>query len=480
MQVIQALLILAFAAPAVGLMATLALGQRRSKGTGIASTAVSLVLSILILSSFLSSGKAATEGITYIPQLNIGFSLYAYPISVVLLLMSSIVFFAAAAGGNVKGIKYKGSVSLLLLFQVAATGLFLSGNLLMYFIFWDIGVIAAYFMISALGTGGRRRSGMKFLIYSFAASVLLLLGIIMLYYYSPAVSGLHSFSIPYLIANASSIPDGIQTAIFALLFVAFMIKMPVFPLHSWMADAYADAPTEGSMLVSGVLSKFGAYGMLLLFLMLPIAKNYSQYVFALAAVSTFYAVFVAMRQTDLKKVLAYTSMAEMGIILAGIASLDQIGISGAIFGMLAHGVTIALAFLVAGSVEMMFGERNLALLKGIGRSAQVPSYMFIIAILGITGMPLTAGFIADLLIFIGAFGAFGLYGLIPLAAIILMGSYLYFFVEKSFFSHGPSSPHEFSIGALQKFSYALLAGSVFIIGSLPFLILNAINLLKVL
>ena len=106
--------------------------------------------------------------------------------------------------------------------------------------------------------------------------------------------------------------------------------------------------------------------------------------------------------------------------------------------------------------------------------------MFLIIILGITGMPLTAGFIADLLIFIGAFGAFGLYGLIPLAAIILIGAYLYFFVEKSFFSHGTGSPHEFNIGASQKFSYVVLAGSIFIIGSLPFLILNAINLLKVL
>jgi NADH-quinone oxidoreductase subunit M len=480
MEVTQALLILAFAVPVAGLIAALALGQRRSKSAGIVSTGVSLIISILILSSFLSSGRPATEGVTYIPQLNIGFSLYAYPISVVLLLMSAIVFFAAAVGGNVKGLKYKGSVSLLLLFQVAATGLFLSGNLLMFFIFWDIGVIATYFMISALGTGGRRRSGMKFLIYSFAASVLLLLGIIMLYYYSPAVSGLHSFSIPYLIANASSIPNGIQTAIFALLLVAFMIKMPVFPLHSWMADAYADASTEGSMLISGVLSKFGAYGMLLLFLMLPIAKNYSIYVFVLASISTFYAAFVAMRQTDLKKVLAYTSMAEMGIILVGIASLDQIGIYGAVFGMLAHGITIALAFLVVGSIEMMFGERNLALLNGIGRSAQVPAYMFLIIILGITGMPLTAGFIADLLIFIGAFGAFGLYGLIPLAAIILIGAYLYFFVEKSFFSHGTGSSHEFNIGASQKFSYVVLAGSIFIIGSLPFLILNAINLLKVL
>ena len=144
MEAIQALLILAFAVPVAGLLATLMLGQRRSKSAGIASTFVSLLVSILILSSFLSSGRPATEGVTYIPQLNIGFSLYAYPISVVLLLMSAIVFFAAAVGGNVKGLKYKGSVSLLLLFQVAATGLFLSGNLLMFFIFWDIGVIATY------------------------------------------------------------------------------------------------------------------------------------------------------------------------------------------------------------------------------------------------------------------------------------------------------------------------------------------------
>ena len=477
---ITALMYLAFIVPVIGLVLVAAFSQRWSREVCIASTGLSLLISILLLASFVHSATPTIASITYIQQLNISFSLYAYPISVVLLLMSSIVFFAASVGGNTKKTGYKGSGFLILLFQISATGLFLSGNLLMFFIFWDIGVIASYFLISSFGTAGRKRSGMRFLIYSFAASVLLLIGIIMLYYYTPAVGGLHSFSIPYIMANSSAIPRYIQTVIFAFLLVAFMIKMPIFPLHSWMADAYADAPTEGTMLISGILSKFGAYGMLLMFLILPIAKDYSTAIFALAAVSTFYALFVAMKQSDMKRMIAYTSMAEMGIILAGITTLNQVGIYGAVFGMVAHGITISLAFLVIGSVEMIYGERSIELLKGIGRSARQTSYMLIVAILGITGMPLTAGFIADLLIFIGAYSAFGIYGLVPLASIIIIGAYLYMLVEKSFFSSGEPSKHEFYISMSQNISYGILSASIFILGFVPSIILGSLSLFKVL
>ena len=142
-----------------------------------------------------------------------------------------------------------------------------------------------------------------------------------------------------------------------------MINMPLFPMHFWLPDAHTEASTQGSMMLSGVLTKFGGFGMVL-FSMLPIASKYSLYVAILAAVSTFYAVFILIKQTDLKRIIAYSTIVEMGIIMIGISAGNVFGTFGAVYAMLSHGLTVALMFLAAGVIKHIFGERNISVLKG--------------------------------------------------------------------------------------------------------------------
>ncbi len=406
-----------------------------------------------------------SQNYMYIPQLNMGLSFSINPISIVLLMMSSIVIFVSAL------ISKDGGASLLtIIFEISALGLFASSNLLLFYIFWDIGVIAIFFIINVFGSAERKGAAFKFLVYSIAASSLLLAGILLIYSYLP----IHSFNIQYIIQNSQSIPEFVQWLIFVFLAAAFIIKMPIFPFHSWIGGAYTEAPTGGSMLISGVLSKYGAYGLLLLFLMMPIAHQLAGYIAILAGFSAFYAIFVAIGQIDIKMMFAYLSMAEMAIITLGITSFTALGESGALYGMLAYGLGMALLFMIAGSVEYMFNSRNISIIKGIIENSVSTTYSFLIGAFSATGVPLTAGFIADLLIFIGAFEGFGFYGLIPLAAIVLIGAYLYFVASKSFLSSHKHTEAAFLIEKKVKVGYAILLFFIFFFGVFPFIFLNVI------
>jgi NADH-quinone oxidoreductase subunit M len=387
--------------------------------------------------------------------------------------MSSVVLFAAALSGNTENENGRTPGLLIALFQVASIGLFTSSNLFMFFIFWDVGVIALFFMINILGSANRKVASMNFLIYEVFASSLLLLGILLLYFYTP----LHSFDIQYIVANAASIPPRIQAVIFMVLFAAFMVNMPVFPMHFWLPDAHTEASTQGSMLLSGILTKFGAYGMLLLFSMLPIASKYSIYVAALAIVSIFYSVLVLIYQTDIKRIIAYSTIVEMGIILIGISAGNAFGTYGATYAMLSHGLTIALMFLLVGIIKHIFGERSISVLKGTVVDAASTTYAFIVGAFAMIGLPLTAGFIADILLFIGSLQAFGILGLVPIFALVFMGAFMYFVIGKSMLSSSKERSGAVNFASLdQQIGFVILIFFIFMFGVLPFTVLNLVKI----
>ncbi|EQD58483.1 proton-translocating NADH-quinone oxidoreductase, chain M [mine drainage metagenome] len=463
---------LIFSVLALGIVLAALLDRRFSYYVGVLVTAIVLtaVLSIVAYEYILGTG-VITQTYAYIPQFGVHVSFIATPISTILLVMAAVVLFAAAISSGRENTN-RGSTVLMLIFGLASLGLFSASNLIMFFVFWDVGVIAMFFMISYMGAANRRSAALKFLVYSLGASAALLLGIILIYFGTPV----HSFNIAYIISHGGLIPMKMQELIFALLFIAFMIKMPIFPLHSWMADAYTESSTQGSMLISGVLSKFGAYGMLLLFLMLPLGAKYGVYVLALAAISSFYAVFVAINQSDMKRLISYISMLDMSIILVGIASATVIGRDGSLYGMLAHGLGIALLFLVAGSIEGMFGSRSLKFIRGVVEGSAATAYSFMLGIFSMTGVPLTVGFVADLLIFLGAFGAFGLYGLLPLGAILIAGGLFYLVVSRSLVNSREKADASYLPTAEQKIGYAILLLFIFIFGMFPFILLKIVSL----
>ncbi len=459
--------------PAIALMLVLLMNKSRSRGIITASTLINMLITLSILvSSIISGSVSLSEQYPYIPSLGISFSFQINTISLILLIMSSAVLFASALSWNRKNSQSKLPSVLMALFQIASVGLFCSVNLFMFFIYWDIGVISLFFMINTLGSANRKSASINFLIYEIFASSLLLLGIMLIYFYTP----LHSFNISYISSNASLIPARIQSIIFIILFAAFMINMPMFPMHFWLPDAYSEAPTQGSMLLSGVLTKFGAFGMLLLFAMLPIASKYAAYAAAIAGLSIFYSVFLMIRQTDIKRVISYASMVEIGIIMIGISAINTFGTYGAAYAMLSHGLTVALMFLVAGMLHEMFGERNIFALKGTVMRAASSTYAFIIGVLAMMGFPLTAGFIADILLFIGSFNSFGMIGLIPLFALVFLGAFMYLIINKSMLSSREYSSTVDYAPAGQKISCAVLVFFIFLFGMLPFMITNLVRL----
>ncbi len=460
-------IILLIIVPSIALVAALLSGPRASRPISIASTLIGfLITAYITYNAFTSSSINIIEKFSYIPSLGIGLSFRINFIAIVLLIMSSIVLLATSVAGNPERDRTRLSSSLILLFQIAAAGLFTSANLFMFFIFWDIGVIAMFFMINILGSANRKIASMEFLIFEIFASMMLLLGIIVLYFYTPG----HSLNITTITQTAAALPASIQEIIFVLLFLAFMVNMPLFPTHFWLPDAHSEASTQGSMLLSGVLTKFGGFGMLLLFEMLPIAQSAYIYVAGLAVISIFYSIFVLMRQNDMKRIVAYSTIVEMGIVMLGISALNTFGTNGALYLMLSHGVTIALLFLVVGSMHYIFGDRDIRSLRGVVSGAASSAYAFVAGILAMTGVPLTSGFIADLLLFIGAEQRFGYYGVLPLAAVMLLGAYMYFAVNKSVLSNREKSNVVHVLPRSEKLGYDILLIAAFVFGIFPFII----------
>ncbi|MCL5117259.1 MAG: NADH-quinone oxidoreductase subunit M [Candidatus Marsarchaeota archaeon] len=460
---------ISLAVPAIALLLIAITKEKFSRIIGMASTGIALAVSLFLL-AYLYAGhsSAINASIPFISSLNINFEMGINPISFALFMMSSIVLFATSLAGNVHRIRQKATQFLIVLFQLASAGLFLSLNLFIFFIFWDIGVIAMFFFINSLGSESRKSAAMKFLIYEILASSLLLFGILVIYFYTPV----HSFNISTIIANSSLIPAGEQTAIFALLFIAFIINMPVFPFHLWLPDAHTEAPTQGSMLLSGILTKFGGFGVILLFEMLPISKTFGNYIAALAVISAFYSVLAMMKQDDIKRVIAYSTITEMAIVLFGISEFSSFGLYGGVYAMLSHGLLIAMLFLGAGSIEVIFNTRNIHILKGIVKNARLVAYSLLAGVFIMLGLPLSSAFIADLLIFIGAVSAFGIAGIAPLLALLLVGAFLYLIISKSFMSTGKYTRAVGSIRIEQRIAFCILLLFIFIFGAFPFIMLS--------
>jgi NADH-quinone oxidoreductase subunit M len=456
---------------ALGLM--FVFDKKYTKRIILGSTIINVIITFAIfITSVISGTINVSEQYPYITSLGItlGFSLNV--ISLILLMMSSVVLFATALAGNPEKDDTKLASALLAVFQIAAVGLFSASNLFIFFVFWDIGVITMFFMINTLGSANRRSASINFLIYEILASSLLLLGIMLLYLSVPV----HSFDIQYITSAAATIPARTQAIIFILLFSAFMINMPIFPMHFWLPDAHTEASTQGSMLLSGVLTKFGGFGMIVLFSMLPIWSKYSMYIAILAGISVFYAVILLIHQTDLKRIIAYSTIVEMGIIMLGISAGNAFGTYGAAYAMLSHGFTIALMFLAVGVIKYIFGERSISALKGTVVNAASTTYVFILGVLAMIGFPLTAGFIADILLFLGALQAFGIFGLIPLFALVIMGAFLYFVISKSMLSTKEFSKSVDFVGREQKIGFVILLFFIFLFGLIPFTVLGLIKL----
>lgn len=293
----------------------------------------------------------------------------------------------------------KGYFSLILLMQFALVGVFMAMDGLLYYIFWELALIPIYFIALRWGGADRIRITLKFFIYTLAGSLLMLFGFIMLYWYNPE----QSFDIREL--YRMYITDGQQSWLFWMFFLAFAIKIPIVPFHTWQADTYRDAPTQGTMLLSGIMLKMGTYSLIRWLLpVLPMGVAlWGPLAITLCVIGIVYASIIAIRQGNIKNLLAYSSLAHVGLIAAGIFALNIEGLQGSVVQMVAHGINVVGLFFCA---DIIFNRTNtieINQLGGIRTMAPAFATMFMVITLGSIALPLTNGFIGEFLLLYGVY-----------------------------------------------------------------------------
>jgi NADH-quinone oxidoreductase subunit M len=307
-----------------------------------------------------------------------------------------------------------------LLLEAFCIGAFSSLNLLLFFLFFEVILIPMYLIIGIWGGENRIYASIKFFIYTFFGSVFFLISLI--YIYTKA----HTFSIPELTQIVPTFSLAVQRNLFIATFIAFAVKVPIPPFHTWLPDAHVQAPTAGSVMLAGILLKLGGYAFLRISLpMLPAASTeLAIYILILSSFAIIYASLVALAQTDMKKMIAYSSVAHMGYVTGGIFSLTKIGIQGAIFQMISHGVISSALFLVVGILYERNHTKEIDKYGGVASKMPTLAVLFMISMLGSIGLPGTSGFIGEFFSILGIFKVNNIVAVVAGFGIVLGAMYM--------------------------------------------------------
>jgi NADH-quinone oxidoreductase subunit M len=295
--------------------------------------------------------------------------------------------------------------AMLFLIQFAMLGTFVAQDLFLFYLFWELMLVPMFLIIGIWGGERRIYATLKFVLYTAFGSILMLAAMIYLVWTLKRTTGVDSFAFADL--YGVKLPVDAQTWLFAAFALSFAIKVPIVPLHTWLPDAHVEAPTAGSAILAGVLLKMGTYGFMKLgFPLFPeAAKLFTPLVMSLAVISIVYGACLALVQTDIKKIIAYSSISHLGYVMLGLASLDLIGIQGAVIQMVSHGLTAAGLFMMIGMIYERCHSRDLAAYGGLAKILPLYSVFFLLLTLGAIGLPTTSGFTGEFLSLLGAFRA---------------------------------------------------------------------------
>lgn len=324
----------------------------------------------------------------------------------------------------------------LLLFSVGMIGVVLSSNLILFYLFWELMLIPSYFLIAYWGTGRPRTIGFKYFMFTHAGAASLLFGILLTF----AVTG--TFNLLDLGPLLTGVASETLRAIMILMFIGFAVKLAIFPVHTWLPDAHAEAPTPISVLLSGVMIEIGAYAIVRVTLtFFPSALvNVAYGLSVLAVVTMLWGGFMALAQTDIKRLLAYSSISQVGYILFGIMSLTSLGLGGSLFHLINHGVAKGLLFMCAGAIIYATGIRDINKLGGLAGKMPVTAVAALCGALSIAGTPPFGGFASEWMIFAGGFGAgYTLLSSLAIAAAIVTLAYYLKMIKKVFFGECPAN-----------------------------------------
>jgi NADH-quinone oxidoreductase subunit M len=425
---------------------------------------IALVVSVLVFAETLllwsrfNAGSAEFQFVerrTWIPAFGISYLVGVDGISLLLIVLTGFLTPLALLGSwESVHRKTRAFCMFVLLLESAMIGVFVSLDLFLFYVFWDAMLIPMYFLIGIWGYDRRIYAAVKFILYTMAGSVLMLLAILALAYLHNVATGAYSFDLLRL--YELQIPPRVQFWCFLAFALAFAIKVPLFPFHTWLPDAHVEAPTAGSVILAGVLLKMGTYGLVrFAFPLFPVAASYfAPYLATLAVVGIIYGALVAMVQPDMKKLVAYSSVSHLGFVVLGIAAMNTQGVQGAVYQMLNHGVSTGGLFLIVGMLSDRRHTRLIAEYGGLKRVVPHLVAVFLILTLSSIGLPGLNGFVGEFLILLGAFRWSPRAAAFAATGVILSATYMLWMFQRV--NYGPVNEKNAGMRDLSTREWAVL------------------------
>jgi NADH-quinone oxidoreductase subunit M len=468
------LLTAALFAPLAGAVLVAAVPAARAnlaRWVALLASLVALGLAVALAARFRAGEAGFQLGAVadWVPSFGVTYRVGVDGVSLPLVLLTAVLTPLAIVGSWRMVDRSRSYVALLLVLETAMLGVFVSLDLFLFYVFWEAVLVPAYFLIGSFGGQRRVYAAVKFFVYTLLGGLLMLVGIIALFYLQQRATGTPSFD--YEVLRDFDKDPGTQRWLFAAFFAAFAVKTPLWPFHTWLPDAYTEAPATTTVLLAGVMSKLGVYGFLRYSLPLfpDAARDFQPLLLTLAVVGIVYCALVATVQRDFKTLVAYSSVSHLGFIVLGVFALNLQGLQGAVFYMVAHGLLIGGLFFVTGMLEERRGTRRIEEFGGLQQAAPRMAGVMLVITLGAVALPGLVGFVGEFLTLLGAFLANRAYAVVGAIGVILGAVYLLWAYQRMW--HGPLEREENrAVGDLTGREWAILAplvAAIVVLGLFP-------------
>ncbi|MBX6341262.1 MAG: NADH-quinone oxidoreductase subunit M [Thermomicrobiaceae bacterium] len=420
---------------------------RAARWVALISSLVAFALSLVMLFGYDRSrpGMQFTELFHWLPGVGIDYHMGVDGISVPLIVLTTLLtVLSIIASWEPIQTRVREYMIAFLLLETGMLGVFVSLDLFLFYIFWEVMLIPMALLIGVWGSANRVYAAVKFFLYTLAGSLLMLVGIVATYQQYFQATGIRTLNVLELAkgAQAGYYSHDFQMWAFAVFFIAFAIKVPLWPFHTWLPDAHVEAPTAGSVILAGVLLKMGGYGLLRFNLPLypDATRTWAPWIIVLSVIAIIYGAFVALVQPDLKKLVAYSSVSHMGFVTLGIFALNHQGLYGAMIVMLSHGFVTSALFLLVGMIYNRGHTRLISAFGGLATNMPVYGAFFGVFMLASLGLPGLSGFVGEFLSTLGAFRVYWVAGVIAMAVVIFAAWYMMWMFQRVVWMRAPGEP----------------------------------------
>ena len=455
--------------PLVGVILLLFLGREKEKllkGITLGVTLVEFIFSLPLAFNFRAemAGMQFSEYVDWIPTLGIAYRVGLDGISLWLVLLTTFLSVIAvlACWEDIK-LHVKEFLICLLLLETGMVGVFVALDVFLFYVFWEVMLVPMYFLIGVWGNPARRiYAAMKFVLFTLVGSLLMLVAILYIYFYHHSITGQYTFDL--MSWYELSLPHSAQLWLFMAFGLAFAIKVPMFPFHTWLPDAHTEAPTVGSVILAAVLLKMGTYGFLRYNLPLfpEMSVDFVPVISILAIIGIIYGALVAMVQVDVKRLVAYSSVSHLGFVMLGLFTFNLQGIEGGIIQMINHGLSTGALFLLVGMLYERRHTRMIAEFGGLSRVMPIYATFFMIVTLSSIGLPGLNGFVGEFLILVGTFRTNVVYAVFAATGVILAAVYMLWMFQRVMFGE-VTNPKNEGLSDMTKREVAVLLPVVILI-----------------